>query len=214
MSGEVVSVNIGAPRDVEHNGRTVRTGIFKTPTSEPQRVEGVHIGDDVQADTAAHGGYDKAIYAYAEEDYEWWAAELGRDLEPAFFGENLTTRGIDVSGANVGDRWMVGSTVLEVSEPRVPCFKLGIRTGISRFQQAFAKADRPGTYLRIIEPGELVVGDRITVQPTVDSTITVAEVAVIYHRNHEAASRMLDVPLLSEDWQRWARSANATASPL
>ena len=214
MSGEVVSVNIGAPRDVEHNGRTVRTGIFKTPTSEPQRVEGVHIGDDVQADTAAHGGYDKAIYAYAEEDYEWWAAELGRDLEPAFFGENLTTRGIDVSGANVGDRWMVGSTVLEVSEPRVPCFKLGIRTGISRFQQAFAKADRPGTYLRIIEPGELVVGDRITVQPTVDSTITVAEIAVIYHRNHEAASRMLDVPLLSEDWQRWARSANATASPL
>jgi MOSC domain-containing protein YiiM len=208
MHGELVSVNIGVSRQVEYNGRQVMTGIFKTPTDEPQQVTGVHIGNDVQADTNAHGGYDKAIYAYASEDYEWWASELARDAEPGLFGENLTTRGIDVSGANVGDRWSIGSTVLEVSEPRVPCFKLGIRTGVKRIQQSFSSANRPGAYLRIVEPGELTVGDAITVDPTTQPTISVAEMAAIYHGNHAEAIRFAEVSLLSEPWLRWARDAS------
>lgn len=208
-NGVVESVNIGAIREVEHNGRLVTTGIFKSPTTETQRVAGVHIGADEQADTAAHGGPDKAIYAYAAEDYLWWEQELGQTLEPGFFGENLTVRGVDVSGANVGDRWSIGSTVLEVSEPRVPCFKLGIRSGISRFQQQFSRADRPGTYLRIVEPGALTVGDAITVEPTSSPTITVAEIAVMYHRDHGSASRLIGLAHLSQPWQRWAEGAIA-----
>ncbi len=205
MSGELVSVNIGTSREVEHNGRRVLTGIFKAPTTETQRVAGVHIGADEQADTAAHGGPDKAIYAYAREDYDWWEAELDQEIEPGFFGENLTTTGIDVSGAAIGDRWSIGSTVLEVSEPRVPCFKLGIRTGIDRIQQAFAKADRPGAYLRIVTPGELTVGDAVDVEATTEASITVAEIAVIYHRDRAGGGRLVGVPGLSEAWQRWGQ---------
>ena len=85
MSGQVVSVNIGEVREVDHGGRTITTGIFKTPTTETQRVEGIHIGEDQQADTKAHGGVDKAIYAYADEDYSWWVEQLGQELEPGFF---------------------------------------------------------------------------------------------------------------------------------
>lgn len=205
MSGELVSVNIGTSREVEHNGRQVRTGIFKTPTTETQRVAGVHIGSDEQADTAAHGGPDKAIYAYAGEDYDWWETELGQEIQPGFFGENLTTRGIDVSAAAIGDRWSIGTTVLEVSEPRVPCFKLGIRTGVDRIQQAFAKADRPGAYLRIFTPGELTVGDAIEVAATKQASITVAEIAVIYHRNRADGRRLIGIPGLSDAWQRWGQ---------
>lgn len=206
-SGKVISVNIGAVREVEHNGRLVETGIFKRPTTQTQRVEGVHIGSDVQADTQAHGGYDKAIYAYAAEDYNWWTDELGQDLDAAFFGENLTTEGIDVSAALVGDRWRIGTALLEVSEPRVPCFKLGIRTGVSRIQQRFSKADRPGAYLRIIEAGELTVGDAITVTPAEEPSISMADVAAIHNRDRGSASRMLSVAGLSDAWRRWAAVA-------
>ena len=208
MSGQVISVNIGEIREVDHGGRTVTTGIFKRPTAEPQRVEGVHIGADKQADTQAHGGVDKAIYAYADEDYDWWVNQLGRELEPGGFGENLTVRGIDVSGAKIGDRWTIGTTILEVSEPRVPCFKLGIRSGgIPRIQQTFGKADRPGTYLRIAQPGELTVGDSIEVQPTAAPSVTVADIAVIYHRDRNSAATLLEVPGLSVAWQQWAADA-------
>ena len=138
-------------REVEHNGRIVRTGAFKVPTAEPQQVAGVHIGHDVQADTEVHGGEHKAVYAYAEEDYRWWSGQLGRaSWSRACSARNLTTSGIDVTSARVGDRWRVGSTELEVSEPRLPCYKLGIVIGEARFQQRFAAADRPGAYLRII----------------------------------------------------------------
>ena len=209
----LVSVNIGEVREVEHNGRVVQTGIFKYPTTETQTVEGVHIGRDRQADTQAHGGPDKAIYAYAHEDYEWWESELGRRLEPGFFGENLTTSGVDITGAQVGDRWHIGTTILEVSEPRVPCFKLTLRSGIPRFQQAFARADRPGTYLRIVEPGQLTVGDNVEVVPTKEGSISVGDIAVTYHRNQRDAHRLLAVSRLSPAWHAWAQRAIDRATP-
>lgn len=216
-TGEIASVNIGTIREVEHNGRLITTGIFKTPTTETQTVADNHIGNDQQADPQNHGGPHKAVYAYAEEDYAWWAEQLDTELTPAFFGENLTVRGIDVSGARVGDRWAIGTAVLEVSEARVPCFKLGIRTRVARIQQAFAKADRPGAYLRIIEPGALTVGDKVAVTPTDDPSISVAEMASIYHRDRAGAGVLLDVPALSDAWRGWAaetmaRHAGDTAS--
>lgn len=207
-SGVVTSVNVGKIREVEFNGRTVTTGIFKSPTLEPQRVAGVHIGDDQQADTAAHGGPDKSVYAYSAEDYAWWEEQLGRTLDPGTFGENLQTSGIDISHAKVGDRWRIGSVVLEVSEPRMPCYKLSIAVGQPRFQQTFAQADRPGAYFRVVSEGELVVGDAIEVEPTTDESITLAEINVIYHREHERAAALLDVPGLSSAWHRWARDVS------
>ena len=110
-----------------------------------------------------HGGDAKAVYAYAREDYEWWEGELGRELAPGTFGENLTVRGVDVSGAEPGERWRIGSTLLEVTEPRRPCFKLGVKMDSLRFLKQFAAAGRPGKYLRIVEEGELQAGDAVEV---------------------------------------------------
>jgi len=205
VDSNVLSVNIGALEHVEHNGRDVETGIFKMPTTERQQVSGIHVGDDLQADTDAHGGEHKAIYAYAAEDYAWWSERLDQELNLGFFGENLTTTGVDVSGALVGDRWTIGTTVLEVSEPRIPCFKLTIRAGIPRFQQTFARADRPGAYFRIVKEGQLIVGDDIAVERTTHDSISVANISIIYHRERERAGALEHVRGLSEPWKRWAR---------
>lgn len=205
----IVSVNIGSIREIEHNGRTVTTGIFKTPTTAPQLVRGIHVGADVQADTIAHGGDHKAVYSYAAEDYEWWADRLGRPLPPGTFGENLTTAGIDVSGARVGDRWRIGAVILEVSEPRIPCFKLDIAVGERAFQRTFGAANRPGAYLRIIEEGTLRTGDGIDVTPTTEPSISVAEINDIFHHKGEGADRLLEISALSGAWRSWAADKGA-----
>src|SRR5690606_7307728 len=122
-------------------------------------VHGVNVVGDDQADRRVHGGPDKAVYAYAIEETRAWEAELGRDLGPAAFGENLPVEGLDVSGPVVGERWAIGSVVLEVVQPRLPCFKLGLRMGDPGFVKRFAAASRPGAYLRIVREGELGSGD-------------------------------------------------------
>ena len=139
------------------------TGIFKEPVDGPVRASGDSLEGDHQVDKRVHGGDAKAVYAYAREDYEWWEGELGRELAPGTFGENLTVRGVDVTGAEPGERWRIGSTVLEVTEPRRPCFKLGVKMDSLRFIRQFAAAGRPGKYLRIVEEGELQAGDAVDV---------------------------------------------------
>lgn len=161
--GCLVSVNVGRPRSVVWKGRTVRTAIWKSPVEGRVAVAGVNLSGDAQADRRVHGGPDKAVYAYAVEDYRWWQEELGAPLAPGTFGENLTTESIDLSHALVGERWAVGSTTLEVCQPRMPCFKLGIRMGDAAFVERFDDAARYGAYLRIIEPGEVGAGDDIVV---------------------------------------------------
>jgi MOSC domain-containing protein YiiM len=156
----VVSVNVGRPRPVQTGRRTVSTAIWKTPVEGRVAVRGVNVDGDDQADRSVHGGPDKAVYAYASEEIRRWRDELGRDLGAAPFGENLTTAGIDVSGALVGERWRIGTTLLEVVQPRLPCFKLGLRMGDPAFVRRFAQASRPGAYLRIVEEGELGAGAR------------------------------------------------------
>src|SRR5438034_9458006 len=123
----VLSVNVGTPRVFEFNGHQVKSAIWKSPVVGRVAARGVNLEGDDQADRKAHGGVDKAIYAYAIEDLRWWESELGRSLPVAQFGENLTTEGIEVNGALVGERWEVGTTLLEVAEPRVPCWRLGVR---------------------------------------------------------------------------------------
>ena len=162
-SARVLSVNVGRPRAVNAGNRTVSTAIWKSPVEGRVAVRGVNLDGDDQADRSVHGGPDKAVYAYAIEDIRRWEAELGRTLGPAPFGENLTTAGIDVSGALIGERWRIGTTLLEVVQPRLPCYKLALRFGDPGFVKRFARTSRPGAYLRIIEEGDLGAGDGIDV---------------------------------------------------
>lgn len=177
MSGRLVSVNTGVPAPLTTGRRTVESGIVKAPVPGRVRVEGVNVSGDRQADLSVHGGPDKAVYAYAVEDYRWWSAGLGVPLDPATFGENLTVSGVDVSGAVIGERWRVGSTLLEVAQPRLPCYKLGMRMGDPAFPARFVAANRPGAYLRIVEPGDVGAGDTVDVLDRPAHGVTVAEVS-------------------------------------
>jgi MOSC domain-containing protein YiiM len=174
----IVSVNVGRSRTVQWRGRPVRTAIAKEPVDGPVLAEGVNLAGDDQADRRIHGGPDKAVYAYAAEDYEWWEHQLGRTLLPGTFGENFTTRGLDVTNSAIGDRWHVGGAVFEVSQPREPCFKLALQMGDGAFRKKFDAAGRPGAYLRIIEAGHVAAGDPITVVAAAVPAIRIAELAV------------------------------------
>lgn len=159
--GEVISVNVAEPRTLARDGEELPTGLFKRPVAGPVAVGPLGLEGDLQADSRVHGGVDKAVYAYAAEDIAWWEERLARELGPGFFGENLTLRGVDVSGAASGARWHAGGVVLEVTEPRRPCWKLATRVGDPGFVKTFADAGRPGVYLRVIEAGELAAGDAV-----------------------------------------------------
>ena len=206
VAGVVVSVNVGARRVVEWHGRQVETGIWKSPVAGRVAVRGVNLDGDEQADLRVHGGPDKAVYAYAVEDYEWWAHELGRALEPGTFGENLTVRGVDLGALVIGTQWCVGSTVLEVSQPRLPCFKLGMRMGDAAFVEEFDLAGRFGAYLRIVEEGDVGAGDQIVVgAPPVDARIAVHELGRAEHRAFpELVASVLADPYVPEGWKHWA----------
>ncbi len=201
---KVVSVNVGVPRIVEHEGRVVTTAIWKRPVIGRVAVRGVNLAGDEQADRSVHGGVDKAVYAYAREDYEWWGRELGTQAaEAGTFGENLTVSGLDLNAAKVGERWRVGSVLLEVSEPRFPCFKLGIRMGDPRFLKRFAAARRPGTYLRIVEEGELGAGDAIDVVERPRHQVTIGLFAEAYLGDRSRLVDLLAADALSPTWRAW-----------
>jgi MOSC domain-containing protein YiiM len=190
MSGRLVSVNVGRPEPIGlRRGRPVLSSIVKAPVEGRVRVAGVNVDGDGQADRRVHGGPDKAVYAYAAEDTAWWEAELGRPLGPAAFGENLTTEGVDVSGAVVGERWRIGTVELEVCQPRQPCFKLGLKLGDPGMLKRFVLAERPGAYLRILTEGELAAGDAVEVGTRPAHGVSVALVA---------RALLLDESLLAE----------------
>jgi MOSC domain-containing protein YiiM len=204
-TGGIQSVNVGRVRTVAFRDGFDRTAIWKSPVEGPVRVRGVNLDGDDQADRSVHGGPDKAVYAYAAEDLAWWAEGLDRPVGPGTFGENLTTVGIDLAGAVVGERWAVGTTVLEVTQPRIPCYKLGIRMGDPQFPRRFAAAGRPGAYFRIIHEGVIAAGNTIQVisRPTHDVTVGLIERA--YHADHSLAGRMIEAPELPDGWLEWAR---------
>ena len=208
--GRLVSVNVGAPRWVHWQGRRIRTAIWKDPVTGPVEVRGVNVAGDDQADRRVHGGVDKAVYAYALEDYGWWGAELGIEVGPGSFGENLTIEGYDLRTAWVGEQWRVGSCRLEVSEPRMPCFKLGARMGTADFVDLFGMVGRHGTYLRILEEGTLAAGDTVRLVSRPDMALTVAELAGSRAGDDaELLRRVADHPAVSEGWATSARRALA-----
>ena len=158
---EIVSVNVGSLRPLVVSGREIQTGIFKEPVDGRVAVGELGLDGDVQADRRVHGGEDQAVYAYAIEDVRWWEAELGRELGPGFFGENLTLRGVDVNGLAPGDRLKAGGVTLEVTSTRRPCQKLATKVGVPKFVKRFATAGRPGMYMRVVDPGDVAAGDPV-----------------------------------------------------
>ena len=202
--GAIVSVNVGGIRPVERDGKPATTAIWKTPVSGRVRAQGVNLDGDEQADRTVHGGYDKAVYAYAVEDTRWWEWELGRDIGSGGFGENLTVEGLHLVDAVVGERWNAGTAVLEVSEPRLPCWKLGLRMGDALFPRHFTRAARPGTYLRIVEPGDVGAGDEVLVASRPDHGLTVGDMWRLYHHDRRDVASLLAVPQLSDSWREWA----------
>ena len=202
---KIVSVNVGLPRTVEFRGREVTTAIWKEPVDGPVALVGVNLAGDDQADRRVHGGPDKAVYAYSVEDYAWWA-EQGVTAEPGRFGENLTTEGIDLSESEVGDRWTIGEVVLEVAQPRQPCFKLGIRMGDDGFPDRFEVAARPGAYLRIVREGSVTAGDAISVDLAAQPSVTVRALATGDLDLDELRAVAQD-PRVPEGWRRSAARA-------
>jgi MOSC domain-containing protein YiiM len=201
--GRVLSVNVGRPRLVDTGRRTVLTAIWKAPVDGRVAVRGVNIDGDEQADRSVHGGPDKAIYAYAIEETRTWESELGRELGPGAFGENLTIEGVDVSGALVGERWRIGTTLLEVVQPRFPCFKLGLRMGDPTFVKRFGRASRPGAYLRIVEQGELGAGDSVELASMPDHGVTLRLISDAILLDHGLIPQALEAPQLIPSLREW-----------
>lgn len=210
----VVSVNVGQPRELEWDGRVMATAIWKSPVLGRHRVAGINIASDDQADRTVHGGEDKAVYAYAAEDYAWWETELEVGLAPATFGENLTVAGLNLQDALIGERWRVGTVLLQVTQPRIPCFKLGIRMDDRQFPRRFAEAGRPGAYLSIVEAGEIGAGDLIEVVYRPDHGLTVGTVERAYHADRSFAPRLVAVQELPRTWRMWAAKVVAAVTHL
>lgn len=200
----VLSVSVGAARQFVNNGRPAKSAIWKLPVAGRIAARGVNLQGDDQADRTAHGGPDKAIYAFAVEDAQWWAQKIGRSFAHGEFGENLTTKGVEVNSALVGERWEIGTTVLEVSEPRIPCWRLGVRMNDPAFPRRFAEAMRPGAYLRIVAEGNVGAGDEIHVIERPGHGLTIRDVFRIYTRDRDEVERLLLVAQMSESWRRWA----------
>lgn len=199
----LVSVHIGRPRAVPGARGSVTTAIWKDPVEGRVAVRGVNLAGDEQADLSVHGGPDKAVYAYALEEVRDWQSELGRELGEAAFGQNLTTQGVDVSGAVIGERWRVGTALLEIAQPRQPCFKLGLRIGEPRFVRRFVQASRPGSYLRIIEEGDLGAGDPIAIVHRPDHGITSRMVFDAILRDSSLIPLVVEARQLPSELRSW-----------
>jgi MOSC domain-containing protein YiiM len=200
--GSVLSVNVAQMRQIQRHGEMVWTGIWKHPVTGPVAVRGVNVEGDDQGDRSVHGGPDKAVYAYAREDIDWWERELGKKLPDGIFGENLTLHGVDPASALVGERWRIGSVLLEVSEPRFPCWKLGVRFGDPLMLKRFAAARRTGTYLRLVEEGMLEAGDPVEPVSRPAHQLTIADFVHAYLEDRSQLPRLL-IPEVAESWRDW-----------
>ena len=214
MTPRVLAVSVGLPRVIGERGtEPVRSGIGKRPVVGPVAVGAMGIAGDGQADLINHGGLDKAVYAYDRADAAYWENRLGRALPPGALGENLTVEGLPTTDVRVGDRFRIGDVLLEVTQPRVPCYKLGIHMGDAAFPAAFARALRVGFYLRVVEPGTLANGMPLTAMKKAETSLTVAELMRLYlsgERNTARLAAAVALPELSAAW-REELSARLTA---
>jgi MOSC domain-containing protein YiiM len=205
----VLSVNVGLPREVIWRGTPVTTGIYKEPVAGPVRIRTLNLVGDRQADLRVHGGRDKAVYAYPSEFYELWSRERPElDLGPGMFGENLTTEGLLDENVSVGDRFRVGTAELVVTQPRLPCFKLGIKMRRDEFVTEFLERGLFGFYLGVVREGEVEAGDPIVELQRDSRGFRVSEVARLFARDRddiEGAQRAGDLDVLPESWRDYFR---------
>ncbi|GGO66236.1 MOSC domain-containing protein [Nonomuraea cavernae] len=200
----VISVNIGRSVKAEWAGKAGWTAIGKTPVSHRVAVHDNGLTGDERADKEGHGAPSHAVYSYAREDYDWWEGQLGRELPDGRFGENLTTSGLDVNGALLGERWRVGTTLLEVTGPRVPCVVFRNWMDEPGWIKRFTQAGRPGAYLRVVELGELGVGDEVEIVARPAESVTVAESFQAYHGDRELMRRIVALPGHAASWDKAA----------
>jgi MOSC domain-containing protein YiiM len=209
MLMRIVSVNVGLPHEVLWRGKAVKTSIFKAPVSGRVRVNRFNLQGDQQSDLSVHGGPDKAVYAYPSEHYAFWRGELpGVVLPWGVFGENFTTEGLIEDTVHIGDRLRVGSAEFLVTQPRMPCFKLGLRFDRPDMVKRFLSSGRPGFYLRVFQEGEVGAGDPVAVTGYDPNAVTVAEVLGLYTAdgaNQELLRRASEVTTLPEAWRDYFR---------
>jgi ferredoxin-NADP reductase/MOSC domain-containing protein YiiM len=205
VAGTVMAVNVGLPKDVSWRGRTVYTGIWKRPVDGPAMVRRLNIDGDGQGDLAGHGGEQRAVFVYQLDSYRYWQEQLGRsDFEYGQFGENLTVEGLPDDRVCIGDRYRIGGALFEVTQPRVTCYRVGIRMDDPRIPALLVSHHRPGFYFRVLEEGPVQAGDEIVKVATGPEAMTVTEIdAMLYlpgHPRHQVA-RALRIPALSPGWQ-------------
>ena len=201
---KVISVNVGLPREVEWNGKTVPTGIFKAPVQGSVEVHALNLEGDGQADLIVHGGPSKAVYAYPSEHYDFWRAELpGTALPWGAFGENLSTEGLVEDAVQVGEEFRIGTVRVRATEPRLPCFKLGIRFERAEILKRFLASGRTGLYFSVLEEGQVQAGDSIERACQGSQSVTVAEITRLYNSdkgNVELLRRVVALDALGESW--------------
>ena len=206
---KLLSINVGLPREIEWKEKTVRTSIFKEQVQGRVRVAQLNLEGDQQSDLSVHGGIDKAVYAYPSEHYPSWREELpGIDLPWGIFGENFTTEGLLEETVHIGDRLRIGSAHFVVTQPRMPCFKLGIRFNRPDIVKRFLQSGRTGFYLAVLVEGEVTAGDSIELLARDKNGITVADVISLYRTdatNQELLRRVTEVPSLPNAWQDYFR---------
>jgi len=206
---KLISVNVGLPRVVMSNGDPVSTGIFKEPVAGRVMLRTLNLDGDRQADLSVHGGPSKAVYAYPSEHYGYWKHELpGMKLPWGMFGENFTTAGLFETELDIGDEFRVGSAVVRVTEPRMPCYKLGIKFGRSDMIKRFLASERTGFYFAVVREGEVGVGDQI--EPIASNEdrvrVRVSDIVQLYtHEKHNVGllCRAVEVESLPESWKSY-----------
>ena len=194
----LLSVNVGDEAPIEGARKSGKTGIYKRPVQGPVEVLYGGLAGDTISDKQNHGGPDQAVYVFGAPDYEWWSEELGRDLPPGTFGENLTVSGLESAALCVGDRFGVGSAVLEVTAPRIPCLTLAVRMGDPAFLKRFRRAERPGVYCRVLREGEVRAGQPVAYSPYAGERVPVLEVFRAFfdgNPGEDVLRRQLSVPI-------------------
>ena len=211
MSARVISINITSVlHQGEWTGSEGRTGIDKRSASGAIEFKDNGVVGDRVIDTNVHGGYEQAVYAYAREDAQWWEKEINEEIPAGRFGENLTTEGIDVNAALIGEQWKIGSVILEVSQPRIPCRVFAGFWKRATLIKDFTQAGRPGTYLRIIQEGRAQAGDSIEVIFKPNHTVTISDLFAAKSGERSKINQIKDVTYLSTEFKEWSQKIAAT----
>ena len=211
MSARVLSINItSVVHQGEWTGSEGRTGIDKRSVTGAIEFKNNGVVGDRVIDTNVHGGYEQAVYAYAREDAQWWEREIDEEIPAGRFGENLTTEGIDVNAAIIGEQWKIGSVILEVSQPRIPCRVFAGFWKRATLIKDFTQAGRPGTYLRIIQEGSAQAGDAIEVIFKPDHTISISDLFAAKSGERSKINQIKDVTYLSTEFKEWSQKIAAT----